>query len=357
MTKQNTAIICLSPNFGGMEIDAIKLSQKLSCHTNVITIAKKNSFIANNYLEYITNDSSLIIETIDFNSSISLSIYLKTKQIIKKHNIKNIIFFGASELKSLYFSFLGLDINLIIRHGTAKTRPKKDLFHKLIYSSVNYHIAVSHYLEKNIKTIIPIGKNTKIKVIYPSIKAIDMTNEHTNEIRIVHTGRIASGKGQLDAILACEILYLNKIDFNLNILGNFENQKYKQEFMKIYNSLAYKNKINLIGFTSDVNSFLSSSNIFLFPSYGEGFGNSFIEALNNGLVGISYNNTTFLEFSDLGLYFHKVENKNMQQLQQALLNIANNMEDELKKSITNRDIIQNVFSVENEIMSYLEILI
>ena len=137
INKQTTAIICLSPNDGGMEIDSIKLANKLSTFVETILISKENSFIEH---EMKNNFSNIKTETIAFRKNLSISIFIRTRQIIQKYNIKNIIFFGASELKSLYFAFLGFNINLIIRHGTTKSTQKKDFFHRLIYSNVNYHI-------------------------------------------------------------------------------------------------------------------------------------------------------------------------------------------------------------------------
>lgn len=354
MSKANTLIVCLSPNKGGMEIDTIKLSKKLSLYSNIVLLAKENGHIANSENEY--DGYNISLEKVGFKSSISPSIFFKTKNIIKKYNIKNVIFFGASELKSLFFAFLGHDINLIIRHGTTKSTRKKDFFHKLIYSKVNYHVSISQHLEKNIRFIIPFGKNAKLKIIYPSIDTYSTLNKTSNDINIIHTGRITQGKGQLDAILACEVLYQHKIDFNFLIVGDFENEKYAQKFMKIYNTLIYKDKIKIIGFTKDINPLLSKSNIFLFPSSGEGFGNSFIEALSHGLIGISYKNTTFYEFKNLGLYFHLVDNKNIEQLKKILLNIARDLKNETAKSSINIDLVKKIFSVENETNSYLEIL-
>jgi len=74
-------------------------------------------------------------------------------------------------------------------------------------------------------------------------------------------------------------------------------------------SVSYKEHIKLVGFTNDVQSYLNRSDIFLFPSYGEGLGNAFIEALSNNLVCISYNNTSFSELQNLGFYFKMCEER------------------------------------------------
>ena len=53
MIKKNTAIICLSPNHGGMEIDSIKLAKKLSIYSKIFLIAKSGSFIESQQSEFL----------------------------------------------------------------------------------------------------------------------------------------------------------------------------------------------------------------------------------------------------------------------------------------------------------------
>jgi len=352
-TRKPTAIICLSPNNGGMEIDAIKLATKLSSYSKITLIAKKDSFIESQKSTYI--DKNILLETISFRHSISMNIMLYARNILLKNDIKNIVFFGASELKSLYFSFLGLNINLIIRHGTTKSKPKKDFFHKLIYSNVNYHVSISKHLEENVKHIIPFTKKSKSKLIYPSLNFNKVQHITNNVLTIVHIGRIVKGKGQADAIKACEILIKNNIDFSFNIIGGLD-ENYRNEFLNIYENCLYKKKINLIGFTNDVESYLQSADIFLFPSYGEGFGNAFLEALANNIVCITYNNTTFPEFMQMQVYFELCKNKNIQELKEKLLDVALNLDTKKEYTKKNNKILQNVFSVQNEVNHYLDIL-
>ena len=266
LKKETTAIICLSPYAGGMEIDSIKLAKKLSSFTPIVLIARSGFFIDSKKKEYI-GFNNINLELIDFKSSFSFNIIFQARRIIKEYGIKNIVFFGASELKSLYFSFLGLDINLIVRHGTTKSRPKKDWFHKMIYSDVNYHVSICNHLLKNVREIIPFGRNTQEKLIYSSFQTITPLCRKHNKLNLLHVGRIAGAKGQVDAIKACEILVENNIAFELNIVGGFD-ESYKDEFNQFYENCDYKEKINLVGFTNDTLFYIQKADIFIFPSYG-----------------------------------------------------------------------------------------
>jgi glycosyltransferase involved in cell wall biosynthesis len=126
--------------------------------------------------------------------------------------------------------------------------------------------------------------------------------------------------------------------------------------MKLYHSLEYKDKIKLVGFIKDVDSYLAKSDIFLFPSYGEGFGNAFIEAIASQMVCLSYDNTSFQDFEELELYFHKVKTKNIDELQQKLLFCVLNLKKEKEKCMINVSRVENIFSYQNELQKFLKIL-
>jgi glycosyltransferase involved in cell wall biosynthesis len=337
-----------------MEIDSIKLAKKLSSNVPITLIAKTNCFIANSKDDYV-GLNGIQLETIAFHSSMSLSIVLGVRRIVQEKGIKNVIFFGASELKSLYFSFLGLDINLIVRHGTTKSHPKKDWFHRLIYSNVKTHVSICKHLEKNVKYIIPFGKQTRSVMIYPSLESPEIEKTPHDTLTLIHVGRIAQGKGQADAIQACEILYKKGIDFVFYLVGGFD-ARYEQPFMQLYDSLPYKEKIILVGFTKNVAEYYAKADIFLFPSHGEGLSNAFLEALSNDLVCIVYNNTSFPELQELGLYCHLCENRNIESVKNTLLESVTHLSEQISMASSNRQIMERILNTQREINEYLALL-
>ena len=358
--KANTAVICLSPYQGGMELDALHLSKLLSSISNITLIAKEDKFIATTYATQ-DNHHNIALETIDFKGSMSFSIISHVRRIIKEKKIENVLFLGASELKSLYFAFLGLEINLIIRHGTTKSTPKKDWFHKLIYSNVNYHITICEHLARNVKYIIPFGKKTQLKVIYPSLnltpsQTIDYVAKPHQPLQILHVGRIAAGKGQKAAIAACEVLYKHNIDFIFNIVGGYH-EPYKHEFETYLDTLKYKEKINLVGHTNKVEHYYLKGDIFLFPSDGEGLSNAFIEAMLYGLTAISYDNTSFPELQELGFSFSIVEDQNIEKLKETLLTVTLNYNDQLQLNPNNAKLSKELFNEQLEVTQFKNLLL
>jgi glycosyltransferase involved in cell wall biosynthesis len=357
--KNNTLVICLSPYAGGMELDAIKIAKLLCERVGIVLVAKKGCFIEGYYNNQM-GDPGFKLETINFNSHFSFAIVLGVRKLIQKYSIGNVIFLGASEIRSLYFAFLGKDLNVIVRHGTTKSHPKKDLLHQLVYSCVNYHVAICEHLAKNVEYIVPFAKNTHLKVIYPSLRHVPpmaekYSSENDKPIMLLHVGRITEGKGQIEAISACQILYEKNILFVLRCVGELD-RGYEQEFRELLNSVPYSNSVEIENYTDDINQYYQNSAIFIFPSKGEGLSNAFIEALASGLICIAYNNTSFPELMELGFPILLAENQNIEALKGRLIEAVKKLKKTCLPLREQSDLAKKIFSADRERNEYLDIL-
>lgn len=354
--KSPTAVICLSHHIGGMELAATKLAKVLSQRTETYYIIRKGTFIhdeCRNNADY----KEINHYPVSFYKSISPSIIRNVRRFVKEKNIRNVIFVGASEMKSLYFAFLGLDINLVIRHGTLKSRPKKDWFHRLVYSDVSTHVAISKYMSKNVREIIPFGENTALKVIVPSLanKLCLKPRESSAKLRILHVGRVTPGKGVDRAIRACEILYQNGIDFVFNNYGPME-QKYEQGLKDLLNEVPYADRIHINGFTDSIYEKYREHDVFLFPTPDEGYGNVMMESISHGVIVLAFDNTAISNFGEMGFHIHLVEDASMPALKERLLQIATNRETESRLAEDNIEKAKEVFSPQREADQYIELL-
>ena len=357
---QPVAVMCFSSGTGGMERSAVRLAEILSEISDVTLICKHGSFLEKLYSD---GNYSFRCESVKFLSrTFSFSMLFGVRAIINQYDIKNAIFFGASELKTLYFSFLGKNLNVTVWHGTTKSRTKRDVIHNLIYSCVNHHVAISEHLGRNVKEIVPITKHASYRVIRPSFSfgAVQLpVNKETerNYVNIVHVGRVASGKGQIDAVLACRELHDNGVSFKLKIVGGSDGHEYLEDLKRVIGDSPYKESIFLEGFVEDVSKYLREANVFLFPSLGEGMPGSVIEALYFPLICLTYKNTVFPEFQEMGFHFHMVENGNKEMLGQKLLEICSDLDNERELAAKNPDIARKVFSTDREINEWLGVLV
>ncbi|MFV2058409.1 MAG: glycosyltransferase family 4 protein [Thiohalomonadales bacterium] len=357
----NTVVVCLSPYYGGMEMDALRLARLLSATSSITLIVKHGAALAG-YCKKSLVDSKIRVESIQFRYYFSFAIIRQVRSIIKKNKIKNVIYFGASELRSLYFALLGLEANLIIRHGTTKSQPKKDAFHRLIYRNVKYHVAICNHLARNVEYIIPFGINTKLTIIYSSIENKSQNIRSPGKIspdtvvNLLHVGRFAEGKGQIDAIMACEELYERGIEFSLKLVGSGD-ESYVQKLRSILENKAYKESIHLENFTEDLNAFYREADIFLFPSEGEGLSNSFIDALSYGLVCIAYDNTSFPELRDLGFKLFLAKNLDLDALKAEISIALDFLYTHEFPNSENVSLSKSFFTQERELKQFIDILI
>lgn len=356
--KRPLLIICLSPINGGMELASIKLARILSDECPVHLLVKHNGFLHLNS-NTLLRGCNVHLHSVEFKRFFSLNLIFQTRRILKENDIENVIFLGASEMRSLYFATLGLDLNFIIRQGSKKSTPKKDFFHRLIYSNVSTFVGNSEFMKQNIQEILPIPPSASVTRIYASLNLPNqiVQKELNGIINIVQTGRIQPGKGQLDAIKGCAILYEHHIPFQLTFLGDYEdNKKFYAELQTYLQSCPYAANVKFVGHTHDVSGYLQKNDIFLLPSQGEGMSNAIIEALGHGLITIIYNNTSSPEFLDLGFHLHMTQENNVDKLKSVLLNIAKNIVDEKNEAFANIQRAQEIFSTEREKKEYSALL-
>jgi len=356
-SKQPTAVICLSPHIGGMELASLKLAKTLSRYVDLTFIIQEGKFI---HQQCLTNPDyqEIRFETIAFSRTLGPSLILNGRRIVQKHAIKNVIFLGASELKSLYFAFLGLDINLIVRHGTIKSTPKKDWFHRLIYSNVAYHTAISKYMSGNVQKIIPFGEKSVLKIIVPSLpKPISpIPKTRSDVIRLLHAGRVTSGKGIDKAIMACDVLQQNNIPFNFDNFGPAD-PKYAAALEQLLASIDFAHKIHINGFTNGIYDEYQRHDIFIFPTPDEGYGNVMMEAIAHGIIVLAFDNTAISNFGEMGFHIHLVEDGSLDALKERLLFIAQNLEEEKKLALDNVEKAARIFASQREANEYLELLL
>ena len=118
----------------------------------------------------------------------------------------------------------------------------------------------------------------------------------------------------------------------------------------------FKDKIEFVGYTSKIKEYLQKSDVYIFPSLGEGMSNAIIESLGYGLIPIIYNDTSSPEFKDLGFHIHLTPQNRVEDLQEILFNVSRNFKEEKLKAISNHDKALEIFALNREKNEYLELL-
>lgn len=345
--NEHLVIICLSHFSGGMELDALKLASAFDEYGIKATlVCREGTFIEKKATERnITNLS------IKFKLKFSPTIILKLRAFIIEQQVSKIIFLGTSEIKSIYFSFLFLKKKptFIIRYGTTRSSSKKDFLHKLFYSCVDYHVALSEHLLSNVIDVIPISITSKALKIYGSTNFKYVVSSGSCMPSIVHVGRIVEGKGHIDLVNAT-VSQTVPVTF----IGNGE-QYIVDEILKISHSHSKSSQYNFLGFVDDVQLALRDFSIFVLPSAGEGLPNALIEALGSGLICIVYDNTVFPEFKKMGFNIHIIRNGDVLMLSNEIASVLANFNEECRLAQENIYLARTLFSKEGEVKAYLNL--
>ncbi|WP_039849436.1 MULTISPECIES: glycosyltransferase family 4 protein [Grimontia] len=331
-----------------MELDALKQTNLfLSYGVDAVLICRKNTF-----LEQIAKEQDIPLISIDFKAKLSIPLIFGLRKAIKEIDINTLIFFGASEIKSIYFSVMGTNCRVIVRHGTTKSSSKKDPIHRIFYSCVSDYVGISEHLSRNILDILPASEG-QVHTIYNSLDTNDIGFNRNSSLTFLHIGRVENGKGVIDAIKALSKAKIPIQSKVITYVGSIEEKSVQKEIER----LALEGGVNVVfeGFCKNVSSFYSDNSFFLFPSYGEGLPNVMLEAISKGLSCITYDNTVFSEFIKLGFDgVYLAEDRNIDDLSK-MIEIAY----QERKGVNleaNMTRFNDVFSINGNIKKWLELI-
>jgi glycosyltransferase involved in cell wall biosynthesis len=354
--EKKLMIVCLSPNRGGMEMDAFRFFLRQSNRMRTTFFCEQDTFLHESLLtSSASTDKFFATSFYRFfaRAIVSPGIVFGLRQFVKKEKPDLIVFFGTSEIKSIAIALLGFQVKLIVRLGTTISRPKDGFFQKIFYSRVNGFIATSQHIKRNILDIFPVSKSCPVEVVYPVVRAIQgqprggLVSRPRN-IKLIYHSRFVRGKGQLDAVKAFALVHSNFSAMTLTLVGHHEDLAYVAEIRNFLTLNGLLEKVVMLSNSDDVDQLLRGADIFLAPSYGEGFSNSFAEAMSAGLLAITYRNTVFPEFRELGFDFIICDQPDVNLLadciDSAIKLIASNEFDGSK----NKKLVGEIFSEVNE---------
>jgi glycosyltransferase involved in cell wall biosynthesis len=194
--------------------------------------------------------------------------------------------------------------NIIYRRGLAKPI-KNSFFNRYLFNQVITHVICNSHETKrtifqNNPEMVPAHK---VSIIYNGIDTTKIQMDSSempakrdrDKIHIGNLGRLVEQKGQRHLIEMAALLTREGMKFHMFIggIGPMESQ------LKNYAiELNVSDKITFTGFVSDVHSFMQNLDIFVLPSYWEGFGYVLVEAMVNALPVVAFDITSNPEIID-----------------------------------------------------------
>ena len=214
----------------------------------------------------------------------------KFKEIVKQEPVGPILLHTHLTPCQLYVSLAtriaGLNVPLLTTEHSTNNRRRTVAFGKSfdrkIYKPYRHVVCISEGVKTSMADWLPEIESKLITIPNGvNIDEFDTTpqlDQNSECPVIISVGRLQRMKNYQGAIKACALL--KDLNFEYHILGDGDE---KPAMRKLIEEKRLANKVKLLGFQSNVAKHLSRSNIFLMPSYWEGFGLAVVEAMACGL--------------------------------------------------------------------------
>lgn len=206
------------------------------------------------------------------------------RRSVKKINPTSVLSFCEIYNNIVLLALLGISTPVFV---SDRNNPNMNLgliheyLRKKLYKKANGIIAQTKTAKR---ILLEKTKNENIITIPNPLRPIKINKSIIKENIIINVGRFEVQKNQKELIEIFSQLVF-KDQWKLRIIGV---GSLKSELEEMINNFHLENKVELLDFKSDIDSYFQQSKIFAFTSIYEGFPNALSEAMANGLPCISY---------------------------------------------------------------------
>jgi glycosyltransferase involved in cell wall biosynthesis len=252
--------------------------------------------------------------------------------------------------------------NIVYMRGLA-VPVKNSISNRYLFTKILTHIVPNSNNTRNtfLTKLRPLLNEDNVHMIYRGInfaewdsRPVRSTSYKTHdEIILGNVGRLEEQKGQKYLIDLARILCKRNIKFKIIIAGS---GPLEEELKKLIAKNKLGEYIKLVGFQSDVKSFLSAIDIFVFPSLWEGFGNAMVEAMAEQIVPVAFNLTSNPEIITSGENGFLIDFPEINAFAEKILYLIQNPEIRKKMGTAARQSVIHKFSLQKIIHDWEKLL-
>jgi len=351
-------ITCLSYSWGGMEMYTLQTATQLRKRNIEIEILCSD----NSIFHKESKKQNFVFHTTKFKKYFHPIEVIKLSKLLSEKEF-DLIHSGSSKDLWLMVPSLKLlkkKIPLLLSKHLGSYIIKKDFLHRWIYNRVNYVLAISNVIAKNLINTTPLSKK-KILLLHNGIDTSRFDSSKVNsqkiktefnisnkDLLIGMTGRFSPGKGHEEFLKAANELCKKYDNLKFMIVGEPSKgeESYANEVNLLAATLGVNDKVIFTGFRSDIPEILSALDIFVFPSHAEAFGLALAEALSMGKPSVCSKSDGVLDIAidgETSLLFEKQNWKDLTDKLELLI-IDENMRNRF--SIASRKRAVELFDIE-----------
>lgn len=286
---KNIAIIIPTLECGGAERVVSILSKEFIKKYRVFLLVFDSSNIVYDYEGELISLDNVAAKNIFGKLLNFLKRFWKIRKLKRKLNIDTTIsFLGNANILNILTKRTD---KIIVSVRSMPSKSKKNIYSKInhlamkyLYNRANKIVAISEGVYQDLVNNYGINSDIATTIYNPiSLETainIDMDDKDgktiENQFCIVTVGRLSDAKGQWHLIRAMKEVIIEVPFAELNIIGEGELRTYLENLIR---DLDLKEKVKLLGYQENPFKYYKYSDLFVFSSLHEGFGNVLLEAM------------------------------------------------------------------------------
>lgn len=283
MKKKNICVITSSLTPGGTQrsvAEAVNyLAKREDTEVSLVLTFKKERFFK------IDKSVNLVEPDIERSSLPKVLYFIFLIFYLRKwvSKIKPDTIYNAGYNSFVVFALIGKSEPLYISNRS-NPKQKRSVFYKIV-RKLMYRRADGILAQTSLAKDVyqkDVG-NGNVVIIPNTLRQLNLRNKKNDRKIILSVGRLIKSKG-FDLLIEI-FARANTDNWRLVILGDGPEM---EELHDLSKKLNIEKKVELKGFTKDVDSYLQKSEIFAFTSLSEGYPNALLEALCTPLASISF---------------------------------------------------------------------
>ena len=258
-------------------------------------------------------------------------------------------FTHPSETNSAYYSFLlalyyKIFGNKILKNADAVTAVSLNTLDKVTSYFPEIPLHKFNYIPNGVDT----EKFQSLKDDSEKIELRRKLGLPVDHFLVIYVGRLEVEKGVLDLLKVANLMDKEHSDIKFLFIGNGSLKRYIKDYQKNHKNVIYFDY-------RDPYPYLAASDVFVLPSFREGFSTSFLEAVSSGLPFISTYVGGVDDFLRRGGEGIIVSRGDINSIMKSILLLRDNYKEWKKVAIGNRRIVEKYFSLDVVAEMYKEL--